>query len=135
MKTPKLLISLLLVPAAALLVISLACGHKGHVSFTAHEVHINNCTATPKKTDVYEGDTIRWIVDPPDTKTYTITFSFRKPVPSKSFPTTSSPQTVSPDLLCSVLRGSLCNYDYTMTPITTPASPVCNDPGVHVTPN
>jgi hypothetical protein len=135
MKTQKLVTSLLLVPAAALLVTSLACGHKGQVSFTAQEVHIKNCIATPKKIDVNEGDTIRWIVDSPDTKTYKIKFGFRKPVPSKSFPTTSSPQTVSPDLPCSVLPGSLCNYDYTMTPITTPASPVCNDPGVHVTPN
>lgn len=135
MKARNVMIAVLLVPVAALLVISLACGHKGQVPFTAREVHIKNCITPQKKIDVYGGDTIQWIVDPPDTKTYTIKFGLRKPVPSRSFPTTSPPQTVSPDLPCSVLPGAFCSYDYTMTPITTPASQACSDPGVHVTPN
>jgi len=136
MKKSNIFTSLLLAPVWVLLLMSLGCKHAGHGgAFTPQVVHILNCTATPKTIDVHEDDTIQWIVDPPDAKVYTIKFGGRKPVPSHSFPSTSPPQPVKADLLCTVLPGSKCYYDYTMTPITNPPSSACNDPGVHVTPN
>lgn len=128
------------VSLAALFLISvnLACNKKHKATPQLVTVEIRNCSiVTPDPTPANEGDTIQWVVDPPDTDTYTITFkSSRRPVPNQSFPNNHQAQTVTPDGWCSAIPiDFLCTYKYSLTRIPAPSSGACVDPGVHVSPN
>lgn len=96
------------------------------------EVVIKDCTATPYTAAVFENDILTWKVDPAHANNYTVTFPGARPVPSASFPVTStvpSPQATKRDFGC-LLSWRRCYYTYTLTK----GQQACPDPGVHIIP-
>jgi len=120
---------------------TLGCGGSAYVKkgpeveakTVKNTVKISNCKADPDTVKVPDGDTLTWVVDPPDGHTYSIIdFPKSRPVPTPTVPI-GQPQKVKKDFWCKTLGGistSLCVYPYNPVQDGTP----CPDPGVHVGP-
>lgn len=125
---------LLLVPLLGVV----GCGksayvHKGPEVY-ATTVKVSACKADPDTVLVHKGDTLTWIVDPPDGFTYTISFPSNKPISSTTVPTGQG-QNVTGDFWCTVLGGispGKCVYPYNLTQSGSGGTTTCPDPGVHV---
>jgi hypothetical protein len=126
---------LLLVPLLGVLSCSkVGYVHKGPEVYTT-TVKVSACKADPDTVQVHKGDTLTWIVNPPDGFTYTISFPNNKPISSTTAPTGQG-QSVTGDVWCTTLgwiSSSKCVYPYNLVRSGGGGgTTTCPDPGVHV---